>query len=298
MSDAPERKAALVVPADQRLAMLAIQSVLQDPTVVYAGIGLSTVESRDLLRQALERAEAQATRVDQVMDTNDGEYVCPYCSNDVKPNELQNYRDYVNGIAREALTEYPDDEDRRNEFIHESVDGSHYVVYTSEHLKVIELSGSDLDTGDLRSYVDFSDPDTDLDKIHQTAAFLLLRADVEQQVQDYTDALEEQFEALGYAEKAQDVDNEADDEWDWTTRDQIADWLNEQDAGAVMEFNMNGLFATIDVESVIGAEQKPVVVYRVAWRDADGGGMTPEEEVRQSAEGTLKTIFEKAVELV
>jgi|TARA_Y100000310_G_scaffold62435_1_gene57755 hypothetical protein len=39
----------------------------------------------------------------------------------------QKYREHVNDIAREALT--IDDEDVRDEFVHESVDGSEWVIY-------------------------------------------------------------------------------------------------------------------------------------------------------------------------
>ncbi len=54
--------------------------------------------------------------------------------------ERRQYYDYVKDMAKEALEEHPDDEDAQEDQLHQSVDGSGYVIYTHKNLKVIRFT--------------------------------------------------------------------------------------------------------------------------------------------------------------
>ena len=54
------------------------------------------------------------------------------------------YFDAVRSIAQEAVDEAEDD-DQLSDFIHESVDGSEWVIYTAGNIGVLQFSDADLE---------------------------------------------------------------------------------------------------------------------------------------------------------
>lgn len=93
------------------------------------------------------------------------------------------YWDDVVGIAEEALSEYPGrssrGRDARHQYIHESVDGSEWIVYTANHEIVLKETRNKPDPRDVRS---MSKPDADWEEMRMVAAYLAMEQDVEQEM--------------------------------------------------------------------------------------------------------------------
>ena len=106
-------------------------------------------------------------------------------SNDYSEKE---YWDDVESIAKEALEECSTDEDAYDR-IHESVDGSAWIIYTHATFKVMSY------TDNREAYTDnFGNEfgkDADYDRITQLMAYGAMEADVMQKYQELKEAKEE-----------------------------------------------------------------------------------------------------------
>jgi len=90
-----------------------------------------------------------------------------------------NYRQAVRGIAEEAVNEYPDQYDKRQEYVSDSVDGSEYVIYYGANEIVLAASQNEPDANDVRS---MSNNDADWRTMRALAAYLAMEADVMEEI--------------------------------------------------------------------------------------------------------------------
>ena len=81
------------------------------------------------------------------------------------------YNQAVRNIVEEALAEHPADDEKRDEYIDESVDGSEWVIYTYRAQIVIAIS----DNSD--AYLDYGIELTDGQVPWSTIAFCAMEAD-------------------------------------------------------------------------------------------------------------------------
>ena len=52
------------------------------------------------------------------------------------------YWDEIRSLAQEALKEHPDDDEKREDWLHETIDGHEYVIYTAKAQAVLCISES------------------------------------------------------------------------------------------------------------------------------------------------------------
>ena len=81
------------------------------------------------------------------------------------------YNQAVRDIVEEALSEHPDDDEKRDEYIDESVDGSGWVIYTYHAQIAIAIS----DNSD--AYIEYGIEPTDSETPWSTVAFCAMQAD-------------------------------------------------------------------------------------------------------------------------
>jgi hypothetical protein len=104
------------------------------------------------------------------------------------------YWQTVEAIAKEAFEEHKDDESAADEFVHESVDGNYWVIYTHANYKVMQYTDND------DAYAEYGD-------LHKggfgamltSVAFCAMKADVmnkyRELVDDYEPEDDEELEA-------------------------------------------------------------------------------------------------------
>ena len=98
------------------------------------------------------------------------------------------YLQDVDGIAQDVISEYPDpDDDGRQEYIWESVDGSSNITYYSEIEEVLRVSSNEPDGAEV---TDMAGPDADWRKMQAVAAFMAMEADVWERVRELDDEAE------------------------------------------------------------------------------------------------------------
>lgn len=90
------------------------------------------------------------------------------------------YRESVENIAKEAIDEYPDDEEGRKEYVNQSVDGSHWVIYYHANEIVLQASSNEPDGDEVR---EMSKPDADWRDMRMLAAFMAMEADVNEEIE-------------------------------------------------------------------------------------------------------------------
>ena len=86
-----------------------------------------------------------------------------------------NYIKTVEVIARDAIDEYPKDDDERREYVSESVDGSEYVIYHIANEIVLQASQNEPDRAEVRA---MSAKDAGWRTLRTLAAYLAMEADV------------------------------------------------------------------------------------------------------------------------
>lgn len=86
----------------------------------------------------------------------------------------------VQAIAAEAVEEYPDDDDdKRQEYVTQSVDGSEYIIYYGANETVLEATGNEPDGSEVKA---MSADGADWRTMRMTAAYLAMGADVNDEV--------------------------------------------------------------------------------------------------------------------
>jgi hypothetical protein len=92
------------------------------------------------------------------------------------------YYQTVRDIAEDCREPYlgPDDE-RRYGYIHDSIDGSYWVIYHHANEVVLQASGNEPDGAEVRS---MSKPDADWREMRQLAAYLAMEADVHEALRE------------------------------------------------------------------------------------------------------------------
>ena len=98
------------------------------------------------------------------------------------------YIQTVDDIAKEALDEYPDDEDGRNEYITQTVDGSEYVIYYSKNEEVLQQTRNEPDDDEIAG---MCGPNTGWRQMREIAAYMAMEADVNQEVARLVEEREE-----------------------------------------------------------------------------------------------------------
>ena len=89
----------------------------------------------------------------------------------------------VQGIAKDAIAEYPDDDDGRQQYVSESVDGNTFVVYYSANEIALRVSQNEPDGEEVRS---MSANDADWRTMRALAACLAMEADVFEEINRIT----------------------------------------------------------------------------------------------------------------
>lgn len=88
----------------------------------------------------------------------------------------------VEGIAQDAVDTYPlggDYDDSRNDYIHESVDGSSNIIYYGENEEVLASSKNEPDAAEVAS---MAGSEADWRTLRTVAAYLAMMADVHEAV--------------------------------------------------------------------------------------------------------------------
>lgn len=101
------------------------------------------------------------------------------------------YFNTVDAIAEDIRKEYPDadkDHNERCDAVHESVDGSEWIIYTYRVEKVLEYSKNEPDGEEVRS---MSGPDADWRKQQQIAAYMAMEQDVYEAIREQDEAAAE-----------------------------------------------------------------------------------------------------------
>jgi len=107
-----------------------------------------------------------------------------------------NYIRTVQGIAEDAIAEYPDDDDGRQQYVSESVDGSEYVVYYGANEFVLRASQNEPDAAEVRA---MSAEDEDWRTMRALAARLAMETDVVEEINKifwapFADGAEKRYE--------------------------------------------------------------------------------------------------------
>ena len=94
----------------------------------------------------------------------------------------------VESIAEDAIAEHPDDQDDRQEYVTQSVDGSAYVIYYSENEEVLLQSRNEPDGDEVAA---MCGPNADWRRMRTVAAFMAMEADVLEKVRELIEEREE-----------------------------------------------------------------------------------------------------------
>jgi len=106
----------------------------------------------------------------------------------------------VEGIAQDAINEYPKlDDYRQQEFASESIDGSEYIVYYDGNETVLRNTNNDPDSTEVKA---MSADDADWQTIRQLTAYLAMEMDVFQEIErlwwdPFADGTRERYELGG-----------------------------------------------------------------------------------------------------
>jgi hypothetical protein len=100
----------------------------------------------------------------------------------------QEYWDTVSVIAKDAFEEHGDDASAADEFIHESVDGNYWVIYTHANYKTLQYTDHD------DAFEEFGDLPREWHKILPFVAFCAMKADVLEKYQELVAAFEDKDE--------------------------------------------------------------------------------------------------------
>ena len=98
------------------------------------------------------------------------------------------YWDTVSLIAKEAFEEHGDDQGEADDYIHESVDGNHWIIYTYAQYKVLQYTDND------SAYEEYGDLPRDWSKALTLVAFCAMKADVMAKYQELVEAFENREE--------------------------------------------------------------------------------------------------------
>ena len=105
----------------------------------------------------------------------------------------------VEGIAQDAINEYPKlDDYRQQEFASESIDGSEYIVYYDGNETVLRNTNNDPDSTEVKA---MSADDADWQTIRQLTAYLAMEMDVFQEIErlwwnPFADGTRERYELI------------------------------------------------------------------------------------------------------
>lgn len=105
----------------------------------------------------------------------------------------RDYHESVASIAQEAL-DVEKEGGEPSDYVHESVDGSHYVIYTHANLTVLRESDNDSAAFDDMGKDAFASCES-FAAVTQVLAYWAMRADIEQKLQELRDAAEETEDA-------------------------------------------------------------------------------------------------------
>lgn len=150
------------------------------------------------INKLVEAARIIVERWDRGLRAQDGEaeergivrllaaYQPPPPPVDSEQSERADYWRTVAGIAQDALEAWRDadwDDDARYEAVWEGVDGSQYIIYTCETLRVFQFTDNDGAWEDLGPL----DSTKGWEHVLQQIAFCAMRADVEDKIRDMED---------------------------------------------------------------------------------------------------------------
>ena len=105
---------------------------------------------------------------------------------------IQEYWQSVEAIAKDALDEHEDEDDAR-EYITESVDGSHWIIYYHANEIVLDATSNEPDGAEVRA---MSADDADWRQMRMLAAFMAMEIDVMGKLDDLVKEREEAAEAV------------------------------------------------------------------------------------------------------
>ena len=100
------------------------------------------------------------------------------------------YWESVRSMAEDVKDNCPDpnDDECRSRYIHESVDGSGWIIYTSENETVLKETNNEPDPREVRG---MTGPDADWKEMRTVAAFLAMEADVWEELRELDEKSEE-----------------------------------------------------------------------------------------------------------
>jgi hypothetical protein len=99
----------------------------------------------------------------------------------------QDIKDYAEEIAKE----HRDDEDARQEAVHEYVDGSKWIIYNANHEKVLSQTDNYPDSDEV---AEMSNPKKGWEHMRMVAAFMAMESDLMQAVNEAVEELPEEEE--------------------------------------------------------------------------------------------------------
>ena len=112
------------------------------------------------------------------------------------PDTAQDYWNTVESIATECREEYPDVDDdefvvnnRRSDYIWESVDGSYWIIYYHANETVLDATNNEDAVEDVGI-----EPTTDWMKLRMQCAFFAMLRDVEDEVREQDERAEAEAE--------------------------------------------------------------------------------------------------------
>jgi len=130
-----------------------------------------------LIEKALEIPELASLAAQAKQD-------CDHAEEEKQKDSSREYWDTVNFIAEEAFKECKDNESDAYEYIHESVDGSYWIIYYHANYKVMQYTDND------SAYEDYGDLPKDWNTATTFVAFCAMKADVMDKYQGLLDDYE------------------------------------------------------------------------------------------------------------
>lgn len=99
-------------------------------------------------------------------------------------SDRQEYRETVESIARDVIENEGLNENSWHEYIHESVDGSGFIIYYGQNEIVLEATNNEPDNDEVAS---MCDPKGSWRDMRQTAAYLAMERDVWDKARELVD---------------------------------------------------------------------------------------------------------------